>query len=265
MESVTNKIVGTLPALSGVPDKAVIKFISYTGLQINGTIQAPGSDTILYGNTTTQKLYLGMNETITLMKKTSAWYVIDEKSDANEVGRVLFADKVLANTVKAEGQLLNRLEYPRLWAFANTLGALLLTDAARTADIAHSGFFSSGDGSTTFRLPDLRGVFLRGLDGSRGLDADRVAAGQNNTPGFYEKDTAGQHSHGGVSAESATHSSASSAGSGLQGLLVSNTLPVNDFLIKLFDSGDVYDDAGLATLTTESRGKNVAKYALIKY
>jgi len=34
--------------------------------------------------------------------------------------------------------------------------------------------FGAGDGSTTFKIPDLRGEFLRGLDDGRGVDASRV-------------------------------------------------------------------------------------------
>lgn len=265
-ESTTNKITGTLPALSGVADKSVLKFISYTGLQNNATIQASGSDTILYGNNTTQKLYLGINETITLMKKGSVWYVIDEKSDANEVGRVLFADKILPNTVEAKGQLLNRLDYPRLWAYANSLGALLITDATWTGNANRSGFFSSGDGSTTFRVPDLRGVFLRGLDGTRAFDPDRVTAGQQATPGYYQGDAAGPHVHKDPQAGNGSHSTGSTASSGVQRVLTGNGTPVSEFTFNQFDSGTVQADYGTTTpAATETRGKNVAKYALIKF
>ena len=34
--------------------------------------------------------------------------------------------------------------------------------------------FGAGDGSTTFNLPDLRGEFIRGWDGGRGVDANRA-------------------------------------------------------------------------------------------
>lgn len=34
--------------------------------------------------------------------------------------------------------------------------------------------FGSGDGSTTFNIPDLRGEFIRGYDGNRGIDSGRV-------------------------------------------------------------------------------------------
>jgi len=49
----------------------------------------------------------------------------------------------------------------------------------------------AGDGSTTFNLPDLRGVFLRGVDGGRGLDLDGV----NRTVGSYQADMFASHSH----------------------------------------------------------------------
>lgn len=34
--------------------------------------------------------------------------------------------------------------------------------------------FGSGDGSTTFNLPDLRGEFIRGFDNGKGTDKNRV-------------------------------------------------------------------------------------------
>lgn len=49
--------------------------------------------------------------------------------------------------------------------------------------------FGAGDGSTTFNLPDRRGVTARGVDSGRGLDAGRVL-------GSYQADAFGSHSHG---------------------------------------------------------------------
>ena len=47
--------------------------------------------------------------------------------------------------------------------------------------------FGSGDGSTTFLVPDLRGEFARGWDDGRGVDSGR-AFGSAQTDGFKSHD-----------------------------------------------------------------------------
>jgi len=55
----------------------------------------------------------------------------------------------------ANGAVVSRVTYARLFSRIGTV-------------------FGSGDGSTTFTLPDMRGEFIRGLDINRGVDAGRV-------------------------------------------------------------------------------------------
>lgn len=59
----------------------------------------------------------------------------------------------------------------------------LICDGSPVSRSTYSALFSListtwgvGDGSTTFNLPDLRGEFLRGLDGGRGVDSSRTFA-----------------------------------------------------------------------------------------
>ena len=61
-----------------------------------------------------------------------------------------------SNDVTSDGQLLSRTEYPDLWAYAQALSPI--TDAAWLADPQKRGKYSTGDGSTTFRVPDRNGV-----------------------------------------------------------------------------------------------------------
>lgn len=90
------------------------------------------------------------------------------------VGEVKFMSgtQTPAGFVKANGQLLSRTQYPLLWAYAQSSGVLALNDATRT-----DGQYTVGDGSTTFRVPDYRGEFLRCLDEGKGKDTspNRVA------------------------------------------------------------------------------------------
>lgn len=70
----------------------------------------------------------------------------------------------------AFGQLVSRSEYPRLWAHAAAVGVSV---PEATYFAGWSGRFSTGDGATTFRLPDLRGEFVRAWDATRGVDTGR--------------------------------------------------------------------------------------------
>ena len=58
--------------------------------------------------------------------------------------------------VLSDGQLLKRADWPELWAYAQMLSPI--TDAAWLADPQQRGKYSTGDGSTTFRVPDRNGV-----------------------------------------------------------------------------------------------------------
>lgn len=74
-----------------------------------------------------------------------------------------------AGWLKANGALVSRTAYADLYAAIGTT-------------------FSSGDGSTSFGLPDLRGEFVRGLDDGRGVDASRVL-------GSLQAHKVGPHTH----------------------------------------------------------------------
>lgn len=75
-----------------------------------------------------------------------------------------------AGYLKANGVLLSRATYANLWAHAQASGAIV-SDATWLA--GRPGAWSTGDGSTTFRIPDFRGLFPRGFhDGSGTYDSD---------------------------------------------------------------------------------------------
>ena len=82
-----------------------------------------------------------------------------------------------------------RADYPRLWHVAQTYFEVV-SDAEYLGDSEtdRRGCFSSGDGSTTFRVPDLitRKAHIRALDPA---DAER-------DPGEYQPDQYPEHSHG---------------------------------------------------------------------
>lgn len=83
--------------------------------------------------------------------------------------------------LKANGALVSRTTYARLFAAIGTL-------------------HGAGDGSTTFKLPDLRGEFIRGADDGRGVDSGRTVGssqGQSYQTHTHTSTmtTVGQHTH----------------------------------------------------------------------
>ncbi|MEN1861703.1 hypothetical protein VNX24_24505 [Citrobacter farmeri] len=65
-----------------------------------------------------------------------------------------------------DGQIVNRADWPELWAHAQMHTPI--EDATWLANPSQRGMYSRGDGSTTFRMPDLNGVqsgSIRGLYG----------------------------------------------------------------------------------------------------
>lgn len=95
--------------------------------------------------------------------------------------------------------------------------------------------YGVGDGASTFGLPDLRGVFVRGYDNGRGQDSGRVI-------GSYQSDDIASHTHSGTSGPSGTTSTG---------------------------GGDRDSDSGTyttaATGGSETRPKNVAMLYCIKF
>lgn len=65
-----------------------------------------------------------------------------------------------------------RATAPDGWLVCN--GALVSRETYAGLFAAIGTVFGAGDGATTFKLPDLRGEFVRGLDGGRGVDAGRA-------------------------------------------------------------------------------------------
>jgi microcystin-dependent protein len=111
--------------------------------------------------------------------KIAAGAVTKDKLASDVTGLFLPAGTVMAfagatapaGWLECDGSLRNVADFP-------ALGAVL-------------GGMWGGDGTTTFKLPDLRGQFLRGLQTSTGVDAGRT---RSNTP---QADMLKDHTHGG--------------------------------------------------------------------
>ncbi|RQQ49534.1 phage tail protein [Burkholderia stagnalis] len=113
------------------------------------------------------------------------------------VGQIVFEPRttVRAGFLKANGALVNRADYPRLWAYAQASGALV---SEADWGKSRSGCFGMGDGATTFRLPELRGEFIRCWDDGRGVDGNREIGSLQNSANL-------SHAHGASASAGGDH------------------------------------------------------------
>lgn len=89
--------------------------------------------------------------------------------------------------IKRNGVLLSRASYPELWAAANASGNIV----ADGSWSANPGSFSTGDGSTTFRIPDGRGLIDKGYHDGSGT----FTTNTSRSMGSYELDALLSHYH----------------------------------------------------------------------
>ena len=113
------------------------------------------------------------------------------------VGQIFFEARTSARAgcLKLNGALLNRADYPALWAYAQASGALV-TETQWAAN--NFGCFSSGNGQTTFRIPELRGEHVRCWDDGRGVDIAR-------TIGSWQDSQNRSHTHGATASAVGDH------------------------------------------------------------
>ncbi|WP_157783643.1 tail fiber protein, partial [Bradyrhizobium liaoningense] len=154
------------------------------------------------------------------------------------VGSTIWVNGITAppGYIKENGALLSRATYPALYAYGAASGNMV----SEASWSANSGAFSTGDLSTTFRIPDSRGEFIRGYDDGRGVDSGRVL-------GARQADDLKSH----------THSVAGGTiGGTINGLSDGSNrgTPIAPAPISINSTGG-----------TETRPRNIAKLACIKY
>lgn len=158
---------------------------------------------------------------------------------SQQPGEVCYFARSTAPTgfLKANGAAVSRTTYASLFAAIGTT-------------------FGVGDGSTTFNLPDLRGVFPRGFDDGAGIDSGRVF-------GSSQLDAAQGHTHSlainntaGPAGQNVTVASQSLGNFAAWGTATTGQKPI----------GIVSDGTnGTPRVATETRPRNIALLACIKY
>ncbi|WP_419673805.1 phage tail protein [Aliarcobacter butzleri] len=176
------------------------------------------------------------------------------------IGAILTGYTIFNNCIVAFGGEFNRADYPKLWAYLQANPSLVKTQAQwqseATANGGICGFFSDGNGMTTFRVPNLDKAFLR-------PDSRSIASYEKGT--LYTYDTSNDQS---VLGDTIWHSSTKRVGSNSQ-----VDIGVDDFNISQYPNvgacGNLQSvEVGLPTsgaryFAGSTRPKNIAILPLI--
>jgi len=143
-----------------------------------------------------------------------------------------------------------RATAPTGWLVAN--GAAVSRSVYATLFSAIGTAYGVGDGSTTFNLPDGRGVFFRGLDGGRGLDSGR-------TIGSFQSDAI-QNITGALSM-------INGGGVAGSGAFLANGTATSHITAGLAgsDNSFTFDASRVVRTSTETRPSNIALLPIIKF
>tara|TARA_R110000764_G_scaffold51929_1_gene113293 strand:- start:612 stop:1265 length:654 start_codon:yes stop_codon:yes gene_type:complete len=202
-----------------------------------------GAPTFSQGATVTGTLAATtLTGTLTSSNLTGALPAIDGSAltgiEGTQTGVVNYYAASAAPTgfIKANGATISRTTYANLFAVVGTT-------------------YGAGDGSTTFKIPDLRGEFLRGWDDSRGVDSGRSFGGSQS---FAIENITG--AFGKIRVQLNTNYSTSGAFAGSTGPVSGDNGSGGAATVNF-----TFDASRSVNTASETRPRNIALLACIKY
>lgn len=181
IQGATSNLTIGLPPLSSVADWQWLYLYSAGGSHISAFIIPDGTDTVRR-YIPTRTMILCQNEQMRLFKANGVWNVDSLSSTFDMTGEIIYRYNTLNingygyNAVPADGRLLDRNDYNRLFGYLVNSGITPISETAWNSTQVldgvtlhiNSGGWTLGTDGTNFRVPDLRTWFLRATDTIRG-------------------------------------------------------------------------------------------------
>ncbi|OLY92515.1 hypothetical protein SAMN05444008_102363 [Cnuella takakiae] len=261
LRSGATQVTLTLTDIASQPANSVVVVEASISNNVQNRIAAPAGGYIYMNGAAFTELWLSPGESVWLFRDADGYYVIggDLSNAYRSLAKPYASYNIAQDELRCNGQVVLRQQYPRLWAIIQTLGPAVITEQQLAQDpVNKAGCFTTGDGSTTFRLPNLDGVFLRGIKPG---DTERAY----NNPGGYQGDQNKKHNH--VEApfnKAAARASDLSGGAGTTAT-VDSTGAAGEYRVASMSDAQwtaatIEDEGG-----SEARPKNVGIYWVVKF
>jgi microcystin-dependent protein len=255
----------TLPGVTSRREYYIAKKDSSTNIV---TVTPPAGGTI-NGNSAALKLKV-LGESVVIQNTGgNDWWIVSDTRDKTPVGTIISSGK--SNNGAPPG-------------YVYCDGGLFSRSAAQYSDLfAAIGTAWGTNSASDFRVPDMRGMFLRGVDGNRGADDDRNSRSTSNSGGnsgdavgSLQADSIRSHGHSGsvsgTTGSSGEHShgvGADSSGGWNAGRAQSSDRGRNTTFNTDNAGSHTHSFSGSFTTNgfggSETRPENVAVYYFIKY
>lgn len=256
--NLTDNCTFTLPDVTSIRSGSLIPIHTQINTIKALTIQCYGTQNIKSGGIFGQDvaaMFMHNAESLVLEAAGDHWIVFSESGNFYMGIGETFQGRIIGkNMILAQGQIVNRADVPRLSEFLSllTYGQQVIDDITWLSDPGgipiYRGCFSYGNGTSTLRIPDERGLFVRNLDLGRGIDTDRW----QDYPGVLELDAIGPHTH------PTKRTRTDTVGTRYEG----NTLRQGGDR-GLWTGDDL--NTGINSTGSETRPKNIGKLALIRF
>lgn len=240
----------------------------------SATINSPDPSGLFPGKTTVQSQLAGIAEYLagampfsvtggggspTILDLLKAMY-----RASNPIGKVVYGYWRTAptGTLLLNGATYSRANYSGLWNFANSNGFVI---SSASLNSTNRGFFTDGNGTSTFTVPNISDLFLRARDPS-------TNSGTATDIGKIQPDMVKAHKHATTAGEASTYGYdypwGNSTASTYRG--INNTMDHDNVSSYTNDGTDLSGEAAgslnpVGTVGSENRPVNIALAAAIYY
>lgn len=190
-------MITTLPDVLDTEENTIWVFEAMIGAY-ESKINTSSGQYIYWNGSSVLEMYVRPGEYVWFYRGDDGWYVIDyDPRMLMVLKEVMFGYTVEDDEIECAGGTYAKSLYPRAWKKIQTFGTSLVSEAVwqtasavvngKTIDRPYRGCFADVD-TNTFRAPDYRDMFIRGL----GTDSSQRFF---NNPGGYQIDALKDHVH----------------------------------------------------------------------